>query len=343
MSYSVRRWTMLILATLSIGLLGQTCGVVNGGGGGGGGGGGDPLAPLVPRTCGIWSGRLTGTLHRVKTQHIGCPWSDGTVDVEDQTTDELHTSDYTVSFIDVWGGDPVVGYRCAPTGTSAKPVSAEGTVEYTRSWVYDHDWGDSCRSHHSTEDDTFMFNVDKETISASVEVHPLPYTYTAQQALLAERPCREEYPIMVMITVSSPSTGGTGTHAWTDRSVDNCPACDGCPVPGALETNGTEAVDSNSAASYTAILYGTYRMDAAEHDTIEASYKHSALADPQPDNRCPGLNEEACSGTCTDLVSEDYTLTLTRAPDGDRDMDGECDSVDPCPDDAWEIECDNAP
>lgn len=189
-----------------------------------------------------------------------------------------------------------------------------------------------------TVDDTFAFNVKPEQVTMSVEVHPRPYTYSEQQAILAERPCRTEYPVLVTLMVSAPDGGGAGTHVWTERSEDKCPACDNCPVPGALEWDGREDVDTNYGSAYTAILYGTYMIDADGKDTIVASYKGSALVDPQPGYVCVGAGDH-CTSECKEILSEDYTLTLTRSPEGDRDMDAVCDNLDPCPDDAFENEC----
>lgn len=361
MSRSIYGWTMLILSGLAMSLIGQACGITNTGGNQNGSPdplaplvpGEDPLAPLVPDPdplaplvptrgqCGYWTGSLSGTTTENETRHIECPWSDGTMDVDDYTIDTEHKVNCSLTFPDVWGANPW-GTSCAPSGTTQKAVRSEGSVEYTYSFTYDHDWGDNCRYHHSTTDDTFVLNVQADNVSATVEVYPRPYTYTEQQAILAERPCRTEYPIRVEIRISSTGATGAGTHSWTDRSEDKCPACDSCPVPGALESDGSEDVDSNTAASVTVILYGTYKLDANGRDTIEASYKGSALVDPQPDGKCSSVNA-SCNSQCQDLLSQDYTLTLTRTPDGDRDMDMECDSLDPCPDDAFENECDGAP
>ena len=364
MTRSFYAWTTLILAGLSISLLGQACGVTQSGTGTTDSDTGalaplvpdDPLAPLVPDepdplaplttargACGVWSGKLAGTRDRVETTHTGCPWSDGTIDLEDDRTENQHTFDVSVKFVDVWGADRWgAGTTCAPGGATEKAAATDGSVQYTHSYTYDHDWGDNCRSHHSTTDDTFVFNVKGENLSATIEVYPRPYTYTEQQAILAERPCRAEYPIRVQIQMSSPDSGGAGTHHWTDRSTDVCPACDGCPVPGSVESDGSEDVDSNYGASFIAILYGTYRIDANGYDTIEASYKGSSQANPNADGSCSGVNED-CASHCSDMLSEDYTLTLTRAPEGDRDGDLICDSVDPCPDEAFEESCDTAP
>jgi len=63
---------------------------------------------------------------------------------------------------------------------------------------------------------------------------------------------------------------------------------------------------------------------------------------PDAASGCSGVND-ACSCQSGETLTEQYTLSLTRFPEGDRDMDGECDSVDPCPDAAFENECDNTP
>lgn len=308
----------------------------------------DPLAPLVPDNvdpsrprgvCAVWSGKLSGTRHHTSSLQTGCPWLDGTADAELETTDEQHVSEYQLTFRDAWAADNW-GTVCAPNGAGAEPIRTTGGVTYTKAYADDYDWGDSCRSHRSTTDDAFTFDVSPDDVWISVEVYPQPFSEAAQEALEAERPCRSEYPVRVTLLLSSPSSGGSGTHSWYERSTDNCPACDGCPVPGTVEDSGTDHVTANSGASYRVVLYGTYRAETFGRDTIEAKYQGSTQFNPNRDGegQCGGVNDH-CDCDYQDLVIEDYTLTLTRVPEGNRDMDLDCDSVDPCPDAAFTEDC----
>jgi hypothetical protein len=213
-------------------------------------------------------------------------------------------------------------------------------VTYTYSFEYDHDWGDSCRSHRTTYDDYFSFEISPELLAVYVEVYPEPFSFEAQNAMLDERPCRSEYPVRVTVILSAPDAGGAGTHSWYDRSTDICPACDSCPVPGSLEDTGSEQVGENNAAGYRAYLYGTYRMDPAGRDTIVARYQGVTTVNSAQSGGgdCAGVND-ACNCQAEDDVADDFTLTLTRYPESDRDMDMLCDSVDPCPDAAYSEDC----
>lgn len=309
----------------------------------------DPLAPLAPEgpvdplfprgKCALWSGKFSGTRHHTSSLETGCPWLDGTVDVETDTTTEQHVSEYQMTFRDAWGADNW-GTICAPDGASAKPIRTTGGVTYTKAYTYDHDWGDSCRSHRSTSDDTFTFDVSGDDIYMLIEVYPQPFSEADQEALLEERPCRQEYPVKVTLILSAPDSGGSGTHNWYDRSTDNCAACDGCPIPGSLETNGTDHVTTNSGAAYRAELYGTYRIDSYGRDTIEARLQVSTDFNPNRDGegQCAGVNDD-CSCDYQDQVIEDYVLTLNRIPEGNRDLDLDCDSIDPCPDAPYTDDC----
>ncbi len=298
----------------------------------------DPLAPLVntPRgACGLWVGKLTGTRHWVKTVHYECPWQGGGHDTTDSKDDTTHTSSIDMMFPDAFGGADKwgMGISCAPTGSSSRALSTGGTVTYTRHWYENYDYGDECgRYHNDAIDETFSFAVKAEDVQMWVTVHAS--TYTEQQAIIAERPCRTDYPVEVMIMVDAPASGGSGTSVSTETSGP-------CHAP-ETTTKDEHAITANSAASYIAILYGTYHIAANGSDTIEASRDTTNPVNPDAASGCSGVND-ACSCQSGETLTEQYTLSLTRFPEGDRDMDGECDSVDPCPDAAFENECDNTP
>lgn len=341
MQYSYARLVTLGLVTLTLCIFGQTgsCGVVPSNGGQDAGGpdplaplveAPDPLAPLVPGpargVCGLWAGKLTGTRHRVQIKHYECPWQGGGSSITHESEDELHQSSYDVKFRDIWAADTS---RCAPSGAGSKALSTMGTVQYKRSWSERYDYGDACgRYHQDMEDETFAFSVKPQDVHMSIAVYAP--TYTQEQSILAERPCRPEYPVRVQIQVSAPAAGGAGT--FTAKTISKP-----CSLPETTSVTDQHATTENFAASYLAILYGTYRLAADGSDTIEAKCSIPLPANPTAQT-CSGVNSN-CPSQCSETVAEEYTLSLTRLPEGDRDMDGECDSVDPCPDQAFENEC----
>jgi hypothetical protein len=337
MSSSFRRLAVLGLLGLSVLLVGQvgTCGFSASDNGSDAGTGDDPLAPLVGDdplaplvargACALWVGTLTGERHGVTTRHYECPWQSGGHSTTDENEDETHTSNIHLTFSDVW---VTSGSGCAPAGAGSKAVSCSGSVTHRRSWSENYDYGDSCgRYHTQTVDEAFTYPVQADDVQATISIDA--GTYSEQQAILAERPCRSEYPVRVQIQFSVPASGGGGVRTTTDTSKP-CNA-------GATTTSDTKPMTEDFGAAYIAIVYGTYYVDANGSDRIEARV-NVPLPAVAPSVACSGVNS-SCTSACTDALAEEYTLTLTRFPEGDRDSDGECDSVDPCPDAAFENEC----
>lgn len=320
--------SLAILSFLSVFLLGQACGVTRTVEPGNDD---DPLAPLVPEdqdplapltprgTCGVWSGTLTGLRREISTLNATCPGDTVIVRSEEKRID----TGFTLLMDDRWSADPYGGpcFRAA----SGRPLVTDGRVNYRRTWTDNEDYDPKCNKYtHDGGEETYAFTVEHEDVTIYVEIDTP--TYTEGQDLLSERPCRTDYPVLVTIHVSDPANG-TGNYSSTHVGNDDC-----WPGP-ATETTDKHAVTQNSASAFIAVLHGTYHIDPNGNDTLEASRDTGPITVPG----CPGMNSQ-CTCSDSDQLIEQFTLSLRRSPEGDRDNDAMCDSVDGCPDQPWDYE-----
>ncbi|MDM8008258.1 MAG: thrombospondin type 3 repeat-containing protein [Phycisphaerae bacterium] len=302
--------------------VGDTCEDSSGGGGGGGDGGTDPwpdngtkVYPENKRRCGVWSGTILIEEHRVREWEWTCgDAAAGCPKEHSGRQDERTAVNATVLLRDeaLWHWFPVfeatgkvtydeVNTRHVENYPSKCLLLQDDIEELHDSWAIDHP------------------QIELYTFGWPEGFDPEWY-YDFDAETLTFYPWRERDVDVTVTLIINPPDDGQQVHLTTKYTGEyQCSGGNGIPED--------EDVLVDHPGSVFLDLKGTYHWDPNGNDRLDVN-----LSDDVPEVfDC----SECCSGgSCGDSKStlKSYEIRLTRFPEGDRDNDDVCDSIDNCPD-----------
>lgn len=308
--------------------VGDVCEDSSGGDGGGGSDDGetDPGLdngtkdyPENKRRCGVWSGTIAMETQRIREWEWTCPEAYGNCyKAHSGKQDERTVVNATVLLRDeaLWHWYPV--------------------FEATGRLTYDEVNTDHIESFPSKclllQDEIEELHDSWAIDHPQIEIHTSgwpegfdpAYYYDFDVETLTFYPWRERDVDVTVTLIISPPDDGQQVHMTTTYTGDY--QCSGNGIP-----EDQDDLVSHPGNTFLE-LKGTYHWDPNGNDTLEVS-----LSDDVP--KIFECNECCPTGSCFDSQStvKSYTIQLTRFPEGDRDNDDVCDSLDNCPDTAnWD-------
>jgi len=289
--------------------------------GGGGGGGTDPgpdnatkTYPENKRRCGVWSGTILIEEHRIRDWEWTCPEAYySCYKVNRGKQDERTAADATVLLRDeaLWHWFPVFE---ATGRVTYDEVNTDHVEAYPSKCLLLQD---------ETEELHDTWAIDHPQIEIHTSGWPEgfdpSYYYDFDVDTLTFYPWGERDVDVTVTLIINPPDDGKQVHLTTTYTGDYQCSGNGIPEDEDILVDHPGFIFLDLKGTYHWDPHGNDRLDVSLSDDVPKIFECTACCSP---------------GSCADSQStiKSYEIHLTRFPEGDRDNDDVCDSIDNCPD-----------